>query len=384
MAVHHRIEPVVWLLIAAILLVGGCSSTSDTAEINFVFYPPPPVEPRVQFLTSAAGSPQVEIQQTGFAEFAFGEELPPARLMIKPYGLAARDGVVYVCDTKALNVARLDFKNRTFSVIGTTGSGALRKPINLVIDSLGFKFVADTIRKQVVVFGPDDEFRAAYDVPKPCRPVDVAVWEDELFVLDNDDTPRVVVMDRRSGEVKRTFGEVGHKPGTFGIPSSICAAPDGHIYVSDTMNCRIQKLTRQGEVVWVRGERGRMMVDFVRPRGIRVGPDGIVFVAEGAMEHIKMYDASGQILMGIGGPGIEPGQLVLPSSVALDATSIPYFKDMIHPDFQVRYLVFVASQFGPNLVSVFAFGRFPEGFDYPGKDEAALPSASPTSGGTKP
>ena len=49
-------------------------------------------------------------------KFAIGDEEEAPRLIKKPYGIAARDGVVYVCDTKALNIARLDFKNKTFSV----------------------------------------------------------------------------------------------------------------------------------------------------------------------------------------------------------------------------------------------------------------------------
>ena len=91
-------------------------------------------------------------------------------------------------------------------------------------------------------------------IPEPCHPVDLAIFEEELFVLDNDDTCQVVVLDRPSGEVLRTFGGPGAEPGQFKIPSSLCVDADGYLYVSDTHNWRIQKLTREGEPVWS-GER---------------------------------------------------------------------------------------------------------------------------------
>jgi streptogramin lyase len=358
-------------------LVAGCEAPPTAGKGPLLFFPAPPAEPRVQFLTWASGSAEVEETKSSFEEFILGEEREPFQRIRKPYGVAARDGVVYVCDTKGLCLCRLDFKDKTYSVLGVHGPGQLRKPINVVIDPVGYKFVADPIRKQIVVFGPDDDYVTAFNIPKPCHPVDVAIWENELYVLDNDDTCQIVVLDRQTGEVLRTFGGPGQGPGQFKIPSSLCFGPDGFLYVSDTLNWRIQKLTRDGEAVWTKGTAGYRLGEFGRPRGVRVGPDGVVYSADAATEIIQMLNSDGEVLMHLGGPGSVPGALVLPSTLAIDATSLPYFKQYVHEDFNAEYLLFVASQFGQHLISVYAFGSFPEGYKLSEAEIATLPKISP-------
>jgi len=354
------------LLAVVLAVLPGCQ-TATKPDRSFVFFPAPPEKPRVQYVTWASGAEQVEPGRSTFANFVLGEEPTLVRTINKPYGIAMKDGVAYVCDTKGLSICKLDFKNQVFSSFGGRGPGRLRKPINITIDPLGYKFVADTVRKEIVVFGPNDEYVTAHKVPEPCRPVDVAIYENELYVLDNDATCRIVVMDRTSGQVLRTFGGPGGAPGMFKIPGSLCIGPEGYLYVSDTHNWRIQKLTREGKPVWVKGTPGYMLGQFGRPRGINVGPDGTVFVVDGATEIVQMFDKDGNTLMRFGGPGDGDGALGLPATVAIDQGSIPLFAKYFHKDFTVDYLMAVSNQYGPRLVSIFAFGSFPEGYDYQGK-----------------
>lgn len=359
----NRRRPIWPILFAGLLLlVGACQSGPAKKVAPATFFPAPPEKPRVQFLTYFNGADEVEPQRGRFEEYLLGQEPTIKRAMQKPYGVAVYNGVAYVCDTKGLSICRLDFAKQTFTQLGTNGPGRLRKPLNIVIDSRGYKFVADAERKQIVVFGPDDDYVTAFDLPVPVHPVDVALYENELYVLDNDDTCQILVLDRVTGKVLRYFGGPGGEPGRFKIPNSIAISPDGFVYVSDTHNWRIQKLTRTGESVWVKGTPGYFLGQFGRPRGIRVGPDGIVYVVDGATEIVQMFDADGRTLMRFGGPGDAPGALGLPSSLAADVSSISLFQKHIHPDFKVDYLLFVANQFGNHLISVYAFGDFPPGY----------------------
>ena len=360
------------ILAVPIGLAAGCQSPPKTNP-PLVLFPAPPAAPRVQFLAWASGADEVEPAKGTFESFILGEEPTIKRAINKPYGIAARDGVVYVCDTKGLCVCRLDFVNRKYSIFGHRGPGRVRKPINIAIDPLGYKFVVDPVRKQLVVFGPDDAYVTAYNVPEPCHPVDLAIHEDEIYVLDNDATCQIVVLNRATGEVLRTFGGPGGEPGQFKIPNSIAIDNEGYVYVSDTHNWRVQKLTREGEPVWVKGGPGYRLGQFGRPRGIRIGPDGIIYVVDGATEIVQMFDSQGQVLMRFGGPGDLPGALGLPAALAIDRTSIPYFKDAAHKDFDVEYLLFVASQFGARLINVYAFGSFPEGYRVSSLKVAPLP-----------
>ncbi|MEW6072970.1 MAG: hypothetical protein AB1726_10325 [Planctomycetota bacterium] len=361
-------------------VLAACQSAPPAEKQPTVFFPLPPAAPRVQFLAWASGSAEVVAELSALERFTLGGSEEPEQNINKPYGLAVRDGVVYVCDTKNFNIARLDFKSGRYSVLGDRGPGRLRKPINIVVDPLGYKFVADPLRAQVVVFGPDDSFAAAFDLPPPCHPVDVAYHENELFVLDNDDTCQIVVLDRSTGEVLRTFGAPGQAPGQFHVPNSICVDPAGNLYVSDTLNYRIQKLTRTGEPIWVRGNPGYRLGQFGRPRGIRAGPDGVIYLVEGAMQLVQMFNGEGEVLMRFGGPGNVPGGMVLPATLAIDTTSLPYFEQYVHEDFRVDYLLFVANQYGSHLINVYAFGSFPEGYKLDETEIAKLPAVDPGMG----
>lgn len=352
----------------------GCQTAPKDKE-PLVFFPAPPAEPRIQFLTWASGADQVEPQQAKFETFILGEESKVGRQINKPYGIAVHDGVAYVCDTKGLALCRLDFKNQTFSAIGIEGPGRLRKPINVVIDQLGYKFVVDTVRKQVVVYDPKDAYTTAFDIPEPSRPVDLAIYQNEIYVLDNtEQNPRIIVLDRSTGDILREFGEPGGEPGQFKIPNSLCIDKEGYLYVSDTHNWRIQKLTREGESVWVKGTPGYTLGQFGRPRGIRVDADGIIYLVDGATEIVQMFDAEAQTLMRFGGPGNRPGSLGLPATLAIDRTSIPYFKKFAHKDFEITQLMFVASQYGERLINVYALGSFPEGYKLNESELSTIPT----------
>jgi hypothetical protein len=150
--------------------------------------------------------------------------------------------------------------------------------------------------------------------------------------------------------------------------------------VSDTHNWRIQKLTGDGESVWVEGMPGYRLGQFGRPRGIRAGPNDVIYLVDGATEIVQLFDREGRNLMRFGGPGNMPGALVLPSTLAVDATSIPYFAKYVHEDFDVEYLLFVASQYGEHLISVYAFGSFPEGYRFAEAQIARLPGVAEDEG----
>ena len=71
--------------------------------------------------------------------------------------------------------------------------------------------------------------------------------------------------------------------------------------------------------------------------------------------------------------GMSPRRCPLPAAIAVDETSIPYFRKYIHEAFQVEYLLLVANQYGNQLINIFAYGSFPEGFKLSGSSIRRLP-----------
>ena len=49
--------------------------------------------------------------------------------------------------------------------------------------------------------------------------------------------------------------------------------------------------------------------------------------------------------------------LTLPAGIFIDYENIDYFSEFIDKDFNVEYLILVASQYGPRKISIFGFGR---------------------------
>jgi sugar lactone lactonase YvrE len=81
---------------------------------------------------------------------------------------------------------------------------------------------------------------------------------------------------------------------SFQSPSGIAIDPDGTIYVTDTGNNRIRKVTSGGVVTTLAGSGTRAFADgtgtgasFNLPRGIAIGPDGTIYVADTGNHRIR-------------------------------------------------------------------------------------------------
>ena len=139
-------------------LLSGCATTPKAPK-QYTFFPPSPDEPRIQFLTSF--SSDAELGRTrSFADYVTGEQ--PVGALVKPYGLAVHGGKIFVCDTVQNLVEVFDLKTRRASYFAPQGEGRLRMPINITIDTDGTRYVADTGRRQVVIYDQDGTFRQCH------------------------------------------------------------------------------------------------------------------------------------------------------------------------------------------------------------------------------
>ena len=349
--------------LALISALAGCvsNSPSDSAGeqgSEYVFFPPEPDEPRVQFLCSLSGSQDVEPGRSGFQQFILGEDVESPRTISKPFGVVMRDGRLMVADTRSKSIAVLDFKNKKFESFGTSGAGRLRTPINLRIDSAGRCYVADRKRSQIVVFDSEGKYETAYGKEDEFGPADVLVDEkhNEMYVL-NIDNHEVQVYDLATQELKRTLGKRGSLDGEFNYPTNMAMDAAGDLYISDSVNFRVQKIDREGNFLMKFGQVGQTPGHFARPKGIAVARDGLIHVVDATLNVVQIFSTEGDALTFFGGAGTEPGQLLLPAQIHLDYDNIELFRKYISPDFKAEYLMFVTNQMGDSKVSVFAFGR---------------------------
>ncbi|RMF95792.1 MAG: hypothetical protein D6727_09940 [Gammaproteobacteria bacterium] len=346
------------LLAAAFAAAAGCSSgkleTKPAAEP--LFFPPPPAPPRLQYLTRLSSQLDLGGQDSAFRSLVFGQETEESHLVLKPYGLSVHAGAVYVVDTRGGGYGVFDLAAGRTRFVRPAGPGRLRKPINISIDADGTRYLTDTERNQVLVFGSDDRFLRAFGQDDDYRPVDVLILGERLYVTDIAHH-RIVVLDKASGEIVDTFGSVGSDPGELFQPTNLALGPEGQIYVTDTGNFRISVFTPEGEFVREIGQIGTVVGQFARPKGVAVDRERRVYVVDAAFENVQILAADGTPLLFFGGAGNGPGGLNLPTVVKIDYDNVDYFRQYADPSFEIEYLVLVASQFGANKVAVFGFGR---------------------------
>ena len=84
----------------------------------------------------------------------------------------------------------------------------------------------------------------------------------------------------RTGEFVREFGRAGAAPGQFNLPYDLSFGADGHLYVVERGNCRVQKLTVEGVPVATWGEPGRGPGQLADPWAVVVDKYGRVHVVD--------------------------------------------------------------------------------------------------------
>jgi DNA-binding beta-propeller fold protein YncE len=349
----------------ALSLLAGCAPA--VVERKIAFFPPPPELPRIQYLTSFRGRKDIETQ-TAFNRFVVGEKKDVR--VDKPYGVAIHQGKIYVCDTNG-TVVVFDLERKTFEPLqGATGLGALRQPINISIDAEGNKYVADSARGQVVVFGPNDAYLKAYGTPDRWRPVDVVPFGNEIYVADMANG-LVHVLDRQSGETVRTIGDKGEPAERLDRPTNLAIDTEGTLYVTDVGRFQVIQFDREGRFKAAIGKLGDNLGHFTRPKGIALDREGHVYAVDAAFNNVQVFSREGRLLLFFGGTAAEkdaPGALLLPAKVAIDYDNLRYFQSFVDPKFEAAYLVLVTSQVGDHPVSVFAYGK-EKGKTYPTEAE---------------
>lgn len=257
--------------------------------------------------------------------------------------------------------------------IGDVAPRQLQRPVSGFTNGAGRVFVVDASLRAVVVFdlarGEVDIWKDATDLEGFGAPIGIApdgkggvlVTDAELaavFHLDRDGTPlgrfgdgdlqrptgiardpetgTIYVTDTVAHDIKlfdgegkllRAIGERGREEGTFNYPTHVSFADD-RLYVSDSMNFRIQVLNDDGDVEQSFGETGLYLGNLVRPKGVAVGGDGRVYVAESYHDHLLVYDQTGRFLLPIGGTGNAVGQFYQPSGIWTDRQRRVYVADM--------------------------------------------------------
>lgn len=217
------------------------------------------------------------------------------------------------------------------------GDGELNSPTGIALDKNGNIYVADTDNHSIQKFDKTGTFLARWGGEPSSQegqfyyPRGLAVGPgDAVYVADSGNN-RVQKFDLE-GNAQKAWGKFGFAwrgadMGRFDVPWGITTDQDGHVYVSDTSNARIQKFQADGQPLLKWGRDGSFDGAFFFPRGVAVDFIGNIYVADESNNRIQKFDARGSFLTKWGREGHGPGQFKSPWGIACDALGNVYVVD---------------------------------------------------------
>jgi DNA-binding beta-propeller fold protein YncE len=233
--------------------------------------------------------------------------------MVRPYAVAADDGVIAVADPglRAIHLFLLEESN--YELIRNAGDEPFVSPVGLSM-SRNAIYVADSTAGRVHIL--DRQGKHKHTITGLVRPTGIAFHaaSGRLFITDTIEN-KVVIFDE-SGIELAEFGARGLAPGQFNFPTSLAIHGDT-LLVNDTLNYRIQSFSLDGTPLSSFGEIGDASGQFALSKGLGADAEGYVYVADALSNYIQIFDNEGQLLLYFGGMGGEVGRFRLPAGICI-------------------------------------------------------------------
>ena len=324
-----------WL--AAFLLAGCAPGIAPPVLVGpetggTLLLPPPPARARVRYLYSVRTAHGLRPGELPFRSPMAVTETGPGRFAV----LEQADSYILLLLTRGPGAEKTETKIKIIepAAPGTSFS-------SLVDDAAapdGTLYFTDSALKKVFylrkgsrdakVFAPGHKFE---------RPTGIAYdpVNGRIYVVDTL-AHKVFAFDA-AGKNKKIleWGGRGTADGKFNYPTYITAGPRGDIYVSDTMNFRVQSFTPRGKFRFSLGGLGLGAGEFSDPKGVAVSPDGIVYVADARRDLVEAFSSEGRYLFYFGSSGAAPGQFWQPSGIYVDKGGRIYACDYLNGRVQV-------------------------------------------------
>jgi DNA-binding beta-propeller fold protein YncE len=357
----------------ACLLLAGCAAPDTTCKYiakDPIFFPPAPDEPRIQYLTGINSSDDIlvgEKKRGGVSLMVTGADQANTVVKLgKAYGIEVHKGKIYVAQGLERRISIIDLAKGTFTEPPGTkiprGPGSLAYPINLTLDDDDNLYVADTARREIVVYDAQGNFKTSYGkgIGPKSKITDVKYYKGKLFALDMGSN-LLRVLDRATGEQQAEFGNSGKPDQRLAIPGNFTIDDDGNIYITNIGSNKVVKLDQDGNYIDSFGGVGDQFGQFSKPKGIAVDKDKRIYVVDGGTSIVQLFNDKFRSLTYFGWPGLEHGSLNNPSGITTSTENIDYFQKFAAPGFKVTFLIYVVSQFGQEFciprISVYGFGQ---------------------------
>lgn len=339
------------LIVISLVLIVSCSTTNTQKKGNGVFFPAPPDEPKIQFLKVISKSSDITGHKSSFETYVVGDVSESQ--ISKPFGIASSKDRLIIIDTKASSMISIDYKKGKFDVVSPQGNGQFRKPLNCFIDN-DMVYINDIEARDIIILDKNNNFvlRFGSDILK--KPSDVFVYKENIYVTDMDSN-KVFVFNKLTHQLISSFPDATQESEEFLHSPTHISIKNNKIYVTDFGEFHIKSFDMNGKYIKSIGTYGQNIGQFSRPKGIALDQQNNLFVLDAAFENVQMFDPDGNLLLYFGGAYQGPGYLYLPIRITLDYENIDYYKEYVDVNYDIKYLIYVTNQFGPDKVTVYGF-----------------------------
>jgi DNA-binding beta-propeller fold protein YncE len=246
--------------------------------------------------------------------------------MIRVYGVAADSkGNIYAADQAVGAIFIFPKAENEPLQLLKNGQDAHFAMLNgLATDDDDRLFVTDLKLHHVLVFNAKHQVEARFGNEQLVSPAGIAIDTTNRFVYVVDtQQDQVLVFDADSYKLLRRIGTGGKKhtltgPGEFSLPTNVAVDKDGNVFVTDTLNNRVESFDADGNFISEFGKAGDGPGRFARPKGIAVDCDGHIWVADEVQSRVQVFDKEGQLLIYFGQQGTFPGQFQALYGIAYD------------------------------------------------------------------
>jgi DNA-binding beta-propeller fold protein YncE len=308
-------------------------------DLTKLVWPEPPNIPRIRYVNyfagmkfdkDAGGTPGKKPKQSWMDRLA-GTQSQDEKITVKnfpyqllgPYGMAVDSkGRLYVADQKVGAVFIFNTETKDTELIRNGFEAHFALINGVAADDDGRIFVSDGKQGKVFVF--NEKHQLVDQIKGLVDPVGLAIDKENrhLYVVDTQQD-QVVVYDADTLKELRRIGTGGRKhtlttPGNFALPTDVAVDKDGNIYVTDTLNWRVEIFDADGKFISQFGKHCDAIGCFERPKGVAVDSDGHIWVVDTGLSLVQAYDHDGALLAYVGGPGRLLGQFNDPMGIAID------------------------------------------------------------------